>query len=87
MNDIKTHIVFLGDDKHDAEKPILESKGGLLDVQQNSILKINKKLYEITRMRQNTKTSGEIKLTMQFIYVQPLPADGIIAKLNHIING
>lgn len=81
MTDIKTHMVFLGTDMTDPDKPILESKTGRLDVQENNILKIKNALYQVRRVRTKTKKQSDISLTMQFIYVMPISQQAVLAKI------
>ena len=81
MTEISTHMILLGDDPMDFEKPTLESKTGILDIKENNIIQIKHKLYEVTRTRTTTKVQSGIKLNMQFIYVQPISTQRLLTKI------
>lgn len=75
------HMIFLGIDETDPDKPILESKSGLLQIKPGEIIKIKDKLYQVKTMRQKTKTEGDVSLTMQFINVIPISAQKILNQI------
>ena len=51
------YMIFLGIDETDPDKPILESKAGLLQIKPGAIIKIKNKLYQVKTMRQKTRSS------------------------------
>ena len=80
-------MVFLGDDRMDPDKPTLQSKLGLIPgIQTGSVLQIKNRLYEITRMREKTRSEKNISLTTQFIYVKPISPQRLLTKVRDVIN-
>lgn len=79
--DVEMYMIFLGIDETDPDKPILESKAGLLQIKPGAIIKIKDKLYQVKTMRQKTKTEGDVSLTMQFINVIPISAQKILNQI------
>lgn len=81
---IQTHMVFLGTNPFDDEKPALESKRRLLNTRPGAVIQVNNGLYEVLRMRQKTTVKDGVELTMQFIYVKPTSKTNIYQKIQKV---